>query len=218
MNSSTSTCGWGKSLLFAWVLLTFSAPQMTRGAGVTVITHGFNGDAQGWVLGMAGNIPGHPRFPGSNVICYEVRVSDNGSFVVTPAKIAGGHPTNDFNTEIVIKLDWGDLAGIFSQYDTYEIAAAVVPRLLQTNFIAELNGHALAELPLHLIGHSRGGSLVCQMSRLLGTNGVWVDQVTTLDPHPVNEDGNSDPLFVSDAPLRIYENVLFADNCYQDFG
>jgi len=192
--------------------------QPACGAGVTVITHGFSGNAQGWVLGMAGHIPGYYRFPGTNVICYEVTVANNGGFTVTSRKLAGGHPTNDFSAEIVIKLDWGDLAGFFDQYDTYEVAAVVVPRFLQTNFIAELSGHALAELPLHLIGHSRGGSLVCQLSQLLGTNGVWVDHVTTLDPHPVNEDGNTDPLLVSDAPLRIYENVLFADNCYQDFG
>jgi hypothetical protein len=204
--------------LFVAAGVTFCAPSPARGAGVTVITHGFNGDAQGWVLGMAGHMPGYYRFPGTNIICYEVSVSDNGGFTVTSRKIAGGNPNNDFSTEIVIKLDWGDLAGFFDQYDTYEVAGAVVPRLLQTNFIVELSGHALAELPLHLIGHSRGGSLVCEMSRLLGSEGVWVDQVTTLDPHPVNEDGNIDPLFVADAPLRIYENVLFADNYYQDFG
>jgi len=191
--------------------------QAGRAAGVTLITHGFNGDAQGWVLGMARRMPAYFRFPGTNVICYEMSVTDNGNFAVTARKVSGGQPTNDSSAEIVIKLDWGDLAGFFSQYDTYQVAALVVPRLLQTNFIAELGGHALAELPLHLIGHSRGGSLVCQMSRLLGTNGVWVDHVTTLDPHPVNEDGNIDPLFVSDAPLRIYENVLFADNYYQEF-
>jgi hypothetical protein len=205
-------------LLPCLVLLNFCFLPAARGAGVTVITHGFNGDAQGWVLGMAANVPGYYRFPGTNVICYEVSVGYNGGFTVTSRKLAGAHPTNDYSAEIVIKLDWGDLAGFFNQYDTYEVAAAIVPRLLQTNFIAELSGHALAELPLHLIGHSRGGSLVCQMARLLGTNGVWVDHVTTLDPHPVNEDGNTDPLLVSDAPLRIYENVLFADNYWQDFG
>ncbi len=200
------------------LMLSCLVPQFSRAAGVTLITHGFNGDAQGWVLGMAGKLSAYDPFVGTNVICYEVSVGYSGGFVVTPRKIAGGPPSNDFSAEIVLKLDWGDLAGFLSQYDTYEVAAAVVPRLLQTNFIAELGGHALAELPLHLIGHSRGGSLVCQMSRLLGTNGVWVEQVTTLDPHPVNEDGNTDPLFVSDAPLRIYENVLFADNYFQEFG
>jgi hypothetical protein len=167
---------------------------------------------------MAGKVPGYYRFSGTNVICYEMTItSSGGNFSVSPRKVAGGHPTNDFNAEIFIKLDWGALAGFFNPFDTYEVAGAVVPRLMQTNFIPELGGRALAELPLHLVGHSRGGSLVCEMARLLGTNGVWVDHLTMLDPHPVNEDGNTDPLFVSDAPLRVYENVLFADNYYQDF-
>ena len=218
MGTVRHPCSRRNCLLLWAALLSVGIVPTAHGAGVTVITHGFNGDAQGWVLGMASSIPGYCNFPGTNIVCYEVNVSNSGGFVVTSRKLAGGHPTNDFNAELVIKLDWGDLAGFFDQYDTYEVAAAVVPRFLQTNFIAELSGHALAELPLHLIGHSRGGSLMCQISRLLGTNGVWVDHLTTLDPHPVNEDGNVDPLFVTDAPLRVYENVLFADNCYQDFG
>ena len=185
---------------------------------MTIITHGFSGNASGWVQQMAGEIAGYDRFPGTNVICYQIRASYGGGFVVTATKLAGGNPTNDLAAEIVIKLDWGDLAGFFNQYDTYEVAEAVAPRLLQPGFIPDLGGRALAELPLHLIGHSRGASLACEISRLLGTNGVWVDHITALDPHPVNEDGNSDPLFVADAPLRVYDNVFFADNYYQTFG
>jgi hypothetical protein len=203
------------ALIFLWA---FTTVPRCDAAGVTIITHGFSGNADGWVLGMAQRIAQYSRFPGTNIICYEITATYNNDFIVTSRKVAGGNPANDPTAEIVIKLDWGALAGFFDQYDTYEVAAAVVPKLLQTNFIAELNGHALAELPLHLIGHSRGGSLVCEMSRGLGANGVWVDHVTTLDPHPVNEDGNSDPLLVSDAPLRIYDNVLFADNIFQEFG
>jgi len=71
-----------KLRLIRWLPLSAAASiacvlPAARGAGVTVITHGFNGDAQGWVLGMAGNIPGYYRFPGTNVICYEVRVQNS---------------------------------------------------------------------------------------------------------------------------------------------
>ena len=42
----------------------------------------------------------------------------------------------------MVKLDWRQLAN--NSYSTYDVATAVVPRLMQTNFIAEMNGHALA--------------------------------------------------------------------------
>ncbi len=87
---------------FLLCLLLTGGASATRGAGVTVITHGFNGDAQGWVLGMAGRIPGYDSFPGTNIICYEVSVSSR--FVVTSRKISGGHPANDPSAE---HADWG---------------------------------------------------------------------------------------------------------------
>ena len=65
-------------------------------------------------------------------------------------------------------------------------------------------------LPVHVIGHSRGASLVAELSRLLGQSGIMVDQVTTLDPYPLGPDpGPSRSVDLSD-------NVIFADNYYEN--
>ena len=184
-----------------------------RGAGVTIITHGLNSNADDWVLAMAQRIPMHPNHPGTNFSLYAVEVAPN--FTLSASRIGGGPPTASPSGEIIITLDWGQLAN--NSFSTYQVAAAVLPALLQTNFILGLAAHAIAEYPLHLVGHSRGGSLVCELSRLLGTNGIWVDHLTTLDPHPLNNDGFNDaPLYtVVDASARTYENVLFHDNYFQ---
>ena len=187
----------------------------SRAAGVTIITHGLNSNIDDWVLAMARAMAVYPRFPGARFTCYEIYFTAvDSTYVPAWRRLGGDAPAETDSGELLIKLDWRQLAN--DDYSTVDVAAMVVPPLLQTNFISELNGHALAELPLHLIGHSRGGSLVAQMSRLLGTNGVWVDQLTTLDPHPLNNDDFNDfPYTVVDAGVRTYENVLFHDNYYQ---
>lgn len=195
-------------------LLIVLLPRSGLAAGTTVITHGLNGNADGWVSGMADRMSQYPRFPGSSTT-YEITVSKTGSMIFTSwSRTAGAIPTSSDSGEILIRLDWGALAGLSifgTEYDTGQVAPLVVSALTLTNFIPELQGHALAELPMHLIGHSRGGSLVSEVSRLLGNQGIWVDQVTTLDPHPLTFIG-------SDAPANCYENVLFQDNYFQDIG
>src|ERR1051325_1169539 len=201
--------------LLCVVLIGTSVSNTSRAAGVTIITHGLNGNVDDWVIAMADRMTDYDRFPGTNFSCYELYFTPtNSNYVLTWRRLGGSPPPVTDSGEILVKLDWRQLAN--DSYSTYDVAAAVMPRLLQTNFISEMNGHALAELPLHLVGHSRGGSLVCQLSRLLGTNGVWVDHLTTLDPHPLNNDGFFDfPYTVVDAPAHSYENVLFHDCYYQ---
>ena len=215
--------GWLLHLgvLVALVLPACRGPQ-SFAAGVTVITHGYGGNADGWVAAMAKDIPHYRSFPGTNFTIYKITLTTDGTdYFYQWGPTNATPPAATDSGEIIVKLDWSQMAGGTSaDYDisTYDVAWIASHVLLQTNTIPQLGGHALAEFPIHLIGHSRGGSLVCEMSRILGTNGVWVDHLTTLDPHPVNNDGFFDPLFVTDAPAHTYANVLFHDNYWEDIN
>jgi hypothetical protein len=136
-------------------------PGLLNAAGVTVITHGYNGNVDGWVTGMANQMTNHPAFPGTNATVYKLALTTDGtSFSYQWTRQAGAAPTNTDSGEIIVKLDWSQMAGGSAPYNigTYQVAAAASWVMLQTNSLADLGGHALAEFPLHLIGHSRGGS------------------------------------------------------------
>jgi hypothetical protein len=187
-------------------------------AGATLITHGLNGSTSDWVEAMGQAISRHPRHLGTNSTLYLLTVSNQSNGITVAAeKRSSGNYVDDSSGELILLLDWSSLADGYA-FNTFEIAAAVTPALMDTNLIPELGG-AVVELPLHMIGHSRGGSLICEISRLLGTKGIWVDHITTLDPHPLNNDGFFDFIYpVVDAPARTYENVLFHDNYYQSLA
>lgn len=208
-----------KTLTIVLTLLCGFVAGQTFAGGVTVITHGLNGDADGWVTGMANKLPTYENFPGTNATTYLMSFTPSGgNYYLSASRVSGVAPTNSDSGEIIVKLDWRDMAAGGDTYNTFQVASAITPALLNTNFISELGGHALAEFPLHFIGHSRGGSLLAEVSRQLGTNGVWVDHLTTLDPHPLNDPSFPlDALAYSavDAPVNTYENILFHDNYWQ---
>ena len=115
------------------------------------------------------------------------------------------------NGDILIVLDWSAVADSLTTGVTAQSVAAIVVNEIVTG----QNGQRpLAELPIHLIGHSRGGGLVCELARLLGNYGVVVDQLTPLDPHPLTASDPQPPFplpAVIDTPAAIYQNVVFAD-------
>jgi hypothetical protein len=204
--SRKSKLGFIVLLLALGIIL---SPGKTLAAGVTVITHGFNANVTDWVIPMCNKVPQHAGFPGTNFSIYEISITRTGSqYFFAQAFLDGVSPAAADSGEIIIALDWSTLSG--GNPATTVIATQAVSALLSTNLIPDLSGKALAELPLHFVGHSRGGSVITEMARVLGAQGIWVDQVTTLDPHPVSQFG--------DPPVTNYSNILFADNYWQNLG
>jgi hypothetical protein len=193
------------------ILLQIFFARSAEAGGITIITHGFNGNVTDWIIPMAGKVGSYPTFSGTSYSCYQISITRNGAgqYVATASLIAGPPPLSTDSGEIVVKLDWSTVAGIGGASST-TVAQATVGALLSTTLIPEMGGRPLTELPLHLVGHSRGGSVITEMSRFLGAEGIWVDQVTTLDPRPVSQFG--------DAAVTSWANVLFADNFWQTLG
>jgi hypothetical protein len=122
------------------------------------------------------------------------------------------------DAEAVIVLDWSAISAtdyiVFSEAKTQTVADEVANFILGTTGEFSLLAKDILASPIHLIGHSRGGSLMAFLARRLGENGIWVDQVTTLDPHPVIGDyGNG--WYDSIKPTS---NVVFADNYWRSDG
>ncbi len=185
-------------------------------SGVTILTHGYNGSITGWVAGMSSAIA--ERAGGaSDVSQYTMIVnhggSDNKVQVLSLSLDAGSpSPTATKSGEIIIKLDW-------SQISDGSVSSRVVGDVVADFMLDSHAGiPALADFPIHLIGHSRGASVNVEIADRLGSHGIWVDQQTFLDPHPV--DGVNDFLNADfgDVPMSVGENVIFADNYWRSNG
>jgi hypothetical protein len=179
-------------------------------SGVTLITHGYqliSNDMPPWLPEMADAMI---DVTGADTAVYRLRINSDGlgnPYVESFDWLLGDSPANPSNPDgdVIILLDWAAASGVVLSYtDTGSIAALVEPFLTGIDASHGIFS-PLAEMPIHLVGHSRGGSLVCALATELQADGIWVDQLTTLDPHPV----------IEDAIAVVADNVFFADNYFQ---
>ena len=210
------------TLLFVLTINTIGFSQIFNkpGAGVTIIIHGWNPDNSQptWMTTMA-----------NAIINRSGGIGQIGTITVTGTKgnLTATCSNWNFNLatatsgEIVILVNWTAVAdNITTGVTAQEVAATVAPLIYES----QNSQPALSELPIHLIGHSRGGGMVYEIARLLGLQGIEIEQVTSLDPHPLTA---SDPQGVAepigpgqtiDTPIALYENILFVDNYYQNIN
>jgi Leucine-rich repeat (LRR) protein len=203
-------------LFFAAInLVGFSQVFNKQGAGVTIIVHGWNPDGSqpAWMQNMADAIIA--RSGGAGKIGTITVSGSLGSLTATCSNWNFDLATQT-SGEIVVLVNWTAVSNhLTMKVPAQDVAAVITPKIYQT----QGSQPPLSELPVHLIGHSRGGGMVFEIARLLGLQGVEVEQVTALDPHPLTA---ADPQPITgniiDTPIKLYENILFVDNYYQNIA
>ncbi len=156
---------------------------------------------------------------------YWLKIEENGSQSLTRrdgSPVLGSAPSG----EATFELDWAarsndflftdlNAAGEDSTADI--IAYETLPNLLYPH-AGGIGSVAFAQLPIHLVGHSRGASVVTELARMLGERGIWVDQVTLLDARPLlDSDFSVGPSEVDPYP-QVYSNVIFGDGYWRADG
>jgi len=209
------------------LMLLFSTKALS--GNVTIITHGYGSDAlnqNGWVWNMAFKMGEYDRRAyeygdNSKKTFYQIYI-ENG---VIKNKLAFGVlPKYNPSGDIFIALDWSDYSGslLGNIASTIDVSGPLANHLMRSGAFDGLQA-PITSFPIHLIGHSRGGSLVCEIAKRLAEYGVYVHQITTLDPHPLDNDGFEgffEGFFtagIRDGTVLngIGKNIIFADNYYQ---
>src|SRR5438552_7251872 len=191
----------------------------------TIITHGFSAGSKGvWVQGMAEAILA--RAPGGGAAghgsCYRYNESTGlWNFVAT----THGDGSPDV---IVLIFNWQPESASVSAGPNWNYVQAAADALYGALRDAHFGNPPGTGIPprdlvsnrkVHFIAHSRGCPLNSEAVRRLARAGIPVDQVTTLDPHPVN--GILDPPYNynwGDPTVVKWTNVAWADNYWRADG
>jgi hypothetical protein len=191
-------------------------------AGMTLIAHGVaeTDGLPAWTTAMRQAIEARIGASAVATLPFLFNQPTDGSDPTITNLALGQLLQTTTHAEAVGVLDWADASNEYIS-DTNIFTSTSVAIGMFDLFIAAdpLNGfdEPIAELPIHLIGHGRGASLVSELARLLGEQGIWVDQITLLDPHPLTSQDPFVELFEIDAGIQAFSNVAFVDDYYR-FG
>jgi beta propeller repeat protein len=188
--------------------------------GTTIITHGQFGNVTDWVDAMANEI--RARVP-SSLTTGEYTLSLFGDTAAAITHSTFTRTAQDSTTtaqtatsgETIIKLDWSKLADAVFPLNPPNESTRFVGQYVANLLLGGLGIDVLSG-PIHLIGHSRGASVNTSIAQVLAEHNIWVDQFTTLDPHPVDGLKGDDFVNWDDTPISVWDNVRFADNYYRE--
>ncbi len=183
----------------------------------TVLTHGYslNGEKGLWVEGMAQAILA--RAGGRGAICRLDQAT--GAWELIGGTLGSGDP-------VVLIFTWlDDFQKTGPDWGFAEGAADDLHAALRDPAFAQA-GRPLPPIDLlggrdlHFLGHSRGTCVNSEAVERLALSGIAVDQVTTMDPHPVN--GTLDAPFFDldwgDPVPQKWSNTAWADNYWRADG
>ncbi|MBL9002323.1 MAG: hypothetical protein JNK25_14420 [Phycisphaerae bacterium] len=187
-------------------------------AGTTLITHGYQPNvlfsiASSWVGSMARAVAMVGGQAENTLL--DLLVDSDASVTRFRHEETPGTLRSRPNAELVGTIDWADASNNFTSLfeptvRTNQVGASVA-RVLEDSVVGALP----LQLPLHLIGHSRGASVMNELARGLGERGIWVDHLTFLDPHPLVLGDTFVTADEVDPEILIPSNVIFTDSYYQ---
>lgn len=196
------------------VLLSASILTSVEAGTVTFVTHGMDSNAKTWVREMCMAMHQYQRNLGFENDVFYVELPRQNSVQTLPQFIVQPLTTTSTNQDrnVIIAFDWSYYATSFLKItvDFNTVDVAPLPAyFLRKNDPLPGFPDPLVESPLHLVGHSRGGSLLSGVCDILARVGIPVAHLTTLDPraHPVS----------LDVRPHVATNVLFADNYFQTY-
>jgi hypothetical protein len=197
--------------IFGFLFLSISV----QAASVTLVTHGLDSNANGWVLDLCRDIRAYQNALQQEADVYRVILPRQSMILRDPQfqVVQDTFTSTNANKNAIVAFDWSYYSqsiifGVGIEHATWTIAPYVANLLLKTNALPSIS-EPLARRSIHLIGHSRGGSLISGAGDLLVASNIVIEHFTTLDPRAYP--------FSTDTEPHVPANVMFADNYYQTY-